>query len=161
VIVSMPQEMGKLIMIFIPDIFPLTLNASPQCPQPPMFANSKYFQSHLDWPTDVEESEFDCLNLFIVRPSPSALGKAGFDANNVKLPVYVNIHGGGFGFGAGTDPMWGMSYFLRLGISVYAIHRLTLCRSHPSSSPRCCRGQTLHCGQHQLSARHIRLWNLL
>lgn len=52
------------------------------------------------------------MNLLIVRPSPSALRKAGFDANNVKLPVYVNIHGGGFGFGASTDPMWGTCCFV-------------------------------------------------
>jgi carboxylesterase type B len=47
------------------------------------------------------------LNLFITRPSAEALAAAGFDVVNRKLPVYVYIHGGAYGFGAGTDPMWG------------------------------------------------------
>lgn len=68
--------------------------------------NSNNFQSHLDFPSDVEESEFDCLNLFIVRPSQHALARIG--KANDKLPVLLWIHGGAFGFGAGTDPMWGM-----------------------------------------------------
>jgi carboxylesterase type B len=42
-----------------------------------------------------------------VRPSPAALLKAGFDPVQANLPVYFYIHGGGFGFGAGTDPIWG------------------------------------------------------
>lgn len=71
-----------------------------------MFANSKTYQSHLDWPTDVVDDELRCLNLFVIRPSPEALRRAGLGADT-KLPVYVNNHGGGFGFGAGTDPMWG------------------------------------------------------
>ena len=103
----------------------LIVEARPQCPQPDLFANSKTYQSHLDWPTDVGESEFDCLNLFIVRPSPAALAEAGFDANTVQLPVYVNIHGGGFGFGAGTDPMWGTACPSRR-LSREKIHGLTL-----------------------------------
>lgn len=53
------------------------------------------------------ESEFDCLNLFITRPSAAALAAAGFDVQEVKLPVYVYIHGGAYSFGAGTDPIWG------------------------------------------------------
>lgn len=94
-------------------------NLRPQCPQPPQYATSNSFQSHLDWPENVGESEFDCLNLFIVRPSASCLRSAGVDKwEDVKLPVYLNIHGGGFGWGAGTDPMWGnaplYSFFLCL-----------------------------------------------
>ncbi|KAJ5902719.1 hypothetical protein N7495_003247 [Penicillium taxi] len=54
---------------------------------------------------DVTESELDCLNLFIVRPSKDALVKRGYDTN-IPLPVFAWIHGGAFGFGAGTDPMW-------------------------------------------------------
>lgn len=27
-----------------------------------------------------------------------------------RLPVLLWIHGGGYAFGAGTDPMWGKSY---------------------------------------------------
>ncbi|OJJ44589.1 hypothetical protein ASPZODRAFT_696556 [Penicilliopsis zonata CBS 506.65] len=87
------------------DDFDATKNG-PQCPQPAVFANSETYQSYLPWPTDVGESEFECLNLFIVRPSPSALERAGLDAKNARLPVYFMIHGGGWGFGAGTDPMW-------------------------------------------------------
>lgn len=46
------------------------------------------------------------MNLFIIRPSAAALQRIGWDTNK-KLPVFIWIHGGGFGFGAGTDPMWG------------------------------------------------------
>lgn len=60
------------------------------------------------------ESEFECLNLFIVRPRPEALRKAGLSYEDNALPVYAIIHGGGFGFGAGTDPMWGMNPFVSL-----------------------------------------------
>lgn len=77
----------------------------PKCPQPPGPNNSDTFQAHLDFPSDVIESELDCLNLFIQRPSPEALRRIGKE--NAALPVFVWIHGGGFGFGAGTDPMWG------------------------------------------------------
>lgn len=56
------------------------------------------------------ESEFDCLNLLIQRPSKEALKRIWKE--NEELPVFVWIHGGGFGFGAGTDPMWGIFSFL-------------------------------------------------
>lgn len=65
------------------------------------------FQSYLEFPLDVAESEFDCLNLFIVRPSQTALAGLGRADPNHKLPVLLWIHGGGYGFGAATDPMWG------------------------------------------------------
>jgi carboxylesterase type B len=81
--------------------------SSPKCPQPAAPNNSSIYQSHIDFP-DVGESETECLNLFIVRPSPVALSEAGYDPTQTKLPVYFYIHGGGFGFGAGTDPIWGM-----------------------------------------------------
>jgi hypothetical protein len=80
---------------------------SPRCPQAQVFNNSDFYQSHLDFPSDVAESEFDCLNLFITRPSASALIAAGIDNRTVKLPVYIYIHGGAYSFGAGTDPIWG------------------------------------------------------
>ena len=51
------------------------------------------------------ESELECLNLFICRPSPAALSKIGRSYAE-KLPVMIWIHGGGFGFGSGSDPMW-------------------------------------------------------
>ena len=70
--------------------------------------NSDYYQSYLEFPADVVDSEFDCLNLFVIRPSPEALARVGCDDSGVGLPVLVWIHGGGYGFGAGTDPMWGM-----------------------------------------------------
>lgn len=71
--------------------------------------NSITFQSYLEFPLDVTESEFECLNLFVVRPSNTALAKLiSPDSNQTqKLPVLIWIHGGGYGFGAGTDPMWG------------------------------------------------------
>ncbi|KAJ5664021.1 alpha/beta-hydrolase [Penicillium longicatenatum] len=87
------------------DIFNATKNG-PRCPQAQVFNNSDFYQSHLDFPSDVAESEFDCLNLFITRPSASALSAAGIDYKAVKLPVYVYIHGGAYSFGAGTDPIW-------------------------------------------------------
>jgi carboxylesterase type B len=65
------------------------------------------FQSHLDYPSNVTESEFDCLNLFITRPSHAALQRGGCK-NDADLPVMVWIHGGAYGFGAASDPPWGM-----------------------------------------------------
>ena len=57
---------------------------------------------------DVTESEFECLNLIIIRPSHEALKRIGKETE--KIPILIWIHGGGFGFGAGTDPMWGMMH---------------------------------------------------
>jgi carboxylesterase type B len=79
---------------------------SPKCPQPAAQANSGIYQSHVAFP-DVGESETECLNLFIVRPSPAALSRAGYDPIYPNLLVYFYIHGGAFGFGARTDPIWG------------------------------------------------------
>ncbi|KAF3395620.1 Para-nitrobenzyl esterase [Talaromyces pinophilus] len=84
------------------DIFDATHNG-PRCPQPPEPNNSDFYQSYLEFPGDVEESEFDCLNLFVTRPSRATLLSSGEDT---KLPVYAYIHGGAYAFGAGTDPMW-------------------------------------------------------
>jgi hypothetical protein len=81
----------------------------PKCPQPSEPNNSKTFQSYLEFPADVTESEFDCLNLFVVTPSRAALNRLGHSFSNNGLPVFLWIHGGGYGFGAGTDPMWGRS----------------------------------------------------
>lgn len=83
--------------------FQLTWNfeKSPRCPQPQEPNTSDFYQSYLEFPADVAESEFDCLNLFITRPSRVTSG------SETKLPVYVYIHGGAYAFGAGTDPMWG------------------------------------------------------
>lgn len=62
-----------------------------------------------EFPADVTESEIDCLNLFIIRPSAVALARIGW-VSGKKLPVLLWIHGGGYAFGAGTDPMWGKTY---------------------------------------------------
>ncbi|PYH42272.1 carboxylesterase [Aspergillus saccharolyticus JOP 1030-1] len=99
------------------DTFDATRNG-PRCPQPQEPNNSDFFQSHLDFPTDVEESEFECLNLFITRPSPDILNAAGFDSDNSGLPVYVYIHGGAYGFGAGTDPMWDPARLVKKSVSL-------------------------------------------
>ncbi|OJJ66083.1 hypothetical protein ASPBRDRAFT_189338 [Aspergillus brasiliensis CBS 101740] len=99
------------------DEFDATRNG-PRCPQPQEPNNTDEFQSHLDFPADVTESEFDCLNLFITRPSASALTAAGFDAQTVKLPVYVYIHGGAYSFGAGTDPIWDPARLVKKSIEL-------------------------------------------
>ncbi|KAH8666578.1 para-nitrobenzyl esterase [Xylariales sp. PMI_506] len=92
------------------DIYDATKNG-PKCPQPEWPNNSQTFQSYLEFPPDVTESEFDCLNLFVIRPSAAALARQGL-TSGAKLPVLVWIHGGGFGFGAGTDPMWDPSHLV-------------------------------------------------
>lgn len=101
------------------DTFYATKNG-PRCPQPPEYSSSeRTYQSHLDWPTDVGESEFDCLNLFIVRPSPAARKNAGFDGSRaLGLPVLINIHGGGFGWGASTDPAWDPTRLVLRGLAL-------------------------------------------
>jgi len=51
-------------------------------------------------------NEIGCMNLFTIRPNVAALQRAEWDTDK-KLPVLIWIHGGSFGFGASTDPMWG------------------------------------------------------
>ncbi|OJK04325.1 hypothetical protein ASPACDRAFT_21436 [Aspergillus aculeatus ATCC 16872] len=97
------------------DAFDATHNG-PRCPQPQEPNNSDFYQSHLEFPQDVKESEFDCLNLFITRPSPNVLAAAGFESDSPGLPVYVYIHGGAYGFGAGTDPMWDPARLVRKSV---------------------------------------------
>lgn len=82
-------------------------DTSPRCPQPQAPNNSETFHSYLAFP-DVREDEFACLNLFIIRPNEGSLNRLGLRNGLNRLPVYVYIHGGGYGFGAATDPMWGM-----------------------------------------------------
>jgi Carboxylesterase family len=111
------------------------------------------FQSHLEFPLD-PESEFDCLNLFVVRPSQTALAGLGRGDPALKLPVLVWIHGGGYGFGAATDPMWGMC----APIVLNAIHKSTVLlkivsttRSNSSCLTIYTHRQTHHRSRHQLS----------
>ncbi|KAH0496116.1 hypothetical protein TgHK011_003496 [Trichoderma gracile] len=84
------------------DIFDATENG-PRCPAPGS-PDASVFQSYLPFPND-REDEFECLNLLIVRPSKAALAKHGLDAEVLKLPVLVYIHGGGFADGAATSPV--------------------------------------------------------
>jgi len=63
----------------------------------------------LPYPDD-RQDEFECLNLFIVRPSKEALTKHDIDADTTQLPVLIWIHGGGFIDGAGTDPSSGTCF---------------------------------------------------
>lgn len=86
------------------DVFDATHNG-PKCVQPPEPNDSRTYQAYLPFPDDAE-SELDCLNLFVIRPSPAALQRHGI-APYARLPVLVWIHGGALAFGAGTDPMWG------------------------------------------------------
>jgi carboxylesterase type B len=69
---------------------------------------------------EVAESEFDCLNLFIARPSAAALQQAGCNFDE-SLPVMVWIHGGGYEYGAGSDPPWGMSPLLITSFVTYLL----------------------------------------
>ncbi|RAK89049.1 alpha/beta-hydrolase [Aspergillus costaricaensis CBS 115574] len=85
------------------DVFYATTNG-PKCPQPPGGDNSAYFQADIPFPKPIPESEFDCLNLNIIRPSATGLSHAGIDPF-IKLPVLVWIHGGAGAFGAGSDPI--------------------------------------------------------
>ncbi|KAM3508698.1 hypothetical protein MY11210_006617 [Beauveria gryllotalpidicola] len=84
------------------DVFDATKNG-PRCPAPE--GDTRLFQSYLSFP-DVGQDEFECLNLFVVRPSTAALAMHSIDAATARLPVLIWIHGGGFKEGAGTDPVW-------------------------------------------------------
>ncbi|OOF94971.1 hypothetical protein ASPCADRAFT_208606 [Aspergillus carbonarius ITEM 5010] len=83
------------------DIFDATENG-PRCPALGK-GNTRLFQSYLPCPND-RQDEFECLNLFIVRPSKEGLAKRDLNATKSGLPVLIYIHGGGFNDGAGTDP---------------------------------------------------------
>ncbi|KAL5601617.1 hypothetical protein FOBRF1_009150 [Fusarium oxysporum] len=95
----------------------------PICPQPKTARHSEYYQSYLEFP-DLDQSEFDCLNLLIIRPSPAALSRAGIDPSS-KLPVLVYIHGGA-GTGAGSDPVHDPSRLvlrsLEIGTPIIAVN---------------------------------------
>ncbi|CVK84970.1 uncharacterized protein FMAN_01892 [Fusarium mangiferae] len=84
------------------DIYDATKNG-PRCPSQGNH-DTRGFQSYLPYPDDSQD-EFECLNLFVVRPSREALVKHDFVAETTRLPVLVWIHGGGFIDGAGTDPV--------------------------------------------------------
>ncbi|CAK7204981.1 hypothetical protein SEUCBS139899_007744 [Sporothrix eucalyptigena] len=96
-------EQSQLCTRLPSDIFNATQNGR-KCVQPPGPNDSRTYQSYLPFPDDAE-SEFDCLNLFVIRPSAAALQRYGI-APYAKLPVLVWIHGGALAFGAATDPMW-------------------------------------------------------
>ncbi|ENH72095.1 Lipase 1 [Fusarium oxysporum f. sp. cubense race 1] len=84
------------------DIYDATENG-PRCPTQGN-RDTRVFQSYLPYPDD-RQDEFECLNLFVVRPSKEALAKHDIDAETTRLPVLIWIHGGGFIAGAGTDPV--------------------------------------------------------
>ncbi|KAF2966150.1 hypothetical protein GQX73_g7433 [Xylaria multiplex] len=92
-------EHSKLRTHLPQDVFDATKNG-PVSPQPTKDRNTKYFQACSAIP-DLVESEFDCLNLNIVRPSTAGLSRAGIH-ESATLPVLVWIHGGG---GTGSDPL--------------------------------------------------------
>ncbi|KAH8658585.1 Alpha/Beta hydrolase protein [Ilyonectria robusta] len=104
------------------DVFDATKNG-PICPQPSAARNSEYFQAHLTFP-DLEASEFNCLNLLIVRPSAAGLSRAGIDESS-KLPVLVYIHGGAR-TGGGSDPILDPSRLvlrsLEIGFPIIAVN---------------------------------------
>jgi hypothetical protein len=91
--------------------------------------SSEGFGAYVPFPTDVIDSELDCLNLFIERPSATALARLDFK-NGSKLPVLIWIHGGGYGFGAGTDPMWGKWDELKTAIRRHYPSMLSCGRSY-------------------------------
>ncbi|GAB1196805.1 hypothetical protein APSETT444_006082 [Aspergillus pseudonomiae] len=87
----------------LPRIFTeLLQDSSPRCPAQGK-PDTRTFQSYLPYPDD-RQDEFECLNLFVVRPSKKALAEHDIDAETTRLPVLIWIHGGGFIDGAGTDP---------------------------------------------------------
>ncbi|KAF3389858.1 hypothetical protein DPV78_011615, partial [Talaromyces pinophilus] len=47
---------------------------------------------------------------------PLALKTTGLKGST-NLPVYVNIHGGGFGFGAASDPIWDPTRLVRRSLA--------------------------------------------
>lgn len=97
--------------------------------------------SPLDYPADITESEFDCLNLFITRPAATALQQAG--CNGVTaLPVLVWIHGGGYAWGAGSDPVWGNLDPVVGPLSISG-PLLISARSHAADSPICGTGEAV------------------
>lgn len=99
------------------DVFSAFHNG-PKCPQPDEVNNTVIYQSNADFPLDVSESETDCLNLFIVRPSRESLARVGYKCAPEGLPVLVWIHGGGYGFGAATDPIWDPARLVMKSISL-------------------------------------------
>ncbi|KAL5355559.1 Alpha/Beta hydrolase protein [Aspergillus floccosus] len=95
-------EHAKLRPCLPHDMFDATKDG-PKCIQSSGADNSEYFQAQVTFP-QLPESEFDCLNLLIIRPSVPGLSRVGFE-ESAKLPVLVWIHGGGGGSGAGSDPI--------------------------------------------------------
>ncbi|CAK7223978.1 hypothetical protein SBRCBS47491_005391 [Sporothrix bragantina] len=120
--VSARWEQSQLRTRLPSNVFDATQNG-PKCVQPSGPNDSRTYQSYLAFPDDAE-SEFDCLNLFIVRPSPEALQRQGI-APYARIPVLVWIHGGALAFGAATDPMWDPSRLvlrsLRSGKPIIAV----------------------------------------
>ncbi|KAL0936819.1 para-nitrobenzyl esterase [Colletotrichum truncatum] len=84
--------------------------------------STSYFQAYLPIP-EFEKSEFDCLNLIIVRPSIAALSRIGIQGP-AKLPVLVWIHGGG-GSESGSHPLYDpvrlVSRSLEIGSPIIAV----------------------------------------
>ncbi|CZR63940.1 uncharacterized protein PAC_13837 [Phialocephala subalpina] len=77
----------------------------PKCPQLSEPNNSEGgFNASIPFPSDVTESKFDCLNLFVVRPSREALIQRGHNPETPLL-VFTWVHGGAYGFGACADPI--------------------------------------------------------
>lgn len=63
---------------------------------------------------DTDEQSEDCLSLNVWTPAAPNSGE--------KLPVYVYIHGGGFGAGSGNDKTTGGPSFARNGIVTVAVN---------------------------------------
>ncbi|KAK9452698.1 Alpha/Beta hydrolase protein [Dipodascopsis uninucleata] len=129
-----------------------------KCPQEEFGNNSLTFGVDIPFPSDVTNDEFNCLNLFVIRPANTP--------KDAKLPCFVWIHGGGFAFGAASDPMWDPSNLVRKSIengtpivTVTINYRLSLFGMISSSDLLKCnsRKKSIYRGNYLLGDQHIAL----
>ncbi|KAF2502672.1 carboxylesteras-like protein [Lophium mytilinum] len=84
----------------------------PSAVSPPMGCDMEFgiIQHSLPKPQQLPSSDLDCLNLNITVP----LDSSGEIHTAGKLPVFVFIHGGGFGIGANWWPQYDAAELVRL-----------------------------------------------
>lgn len=89
----------------------LTEEYSPSVVSPPIGCDAEFgfIQHTLPKPQPPPSSAINCLNLNITVPLD---GSGGIDTAG-KLPVFVFIHGGGFGFGSNWWPQYDAAELVR------------------------------------------------